>query len=55
MCLHTDDDPEPMCETCTEGMIWTRLILDIANGKVKAPPGGFSYTPGVLPTEGRPE
>ena len=53
-CLHTEGDPEPLCETCTEGMVWTRLILDIANGKVKAPEGGFSYTPGGPPLEERP-
>jgi len=50
MCLHTENDPEPLCATCEEGLVWTRLILDIANGKVKVPEGGISYT-GGLPEE----
>ena len=47
-CKHTDDDPEPLCPTCTEGLIWTRLILDVANGVIKVPPD-FRYQKGGAP------
>lgn len=33
--LHTDDDADPMCEQCAEKLMWWKIIMDIAEGKIK--------------------
>lgn len=34
MCLHTDDDTEPLCDDCHQYRVRRDLILDIALGRV---------------------
>jgi hypothetical protein len=36
--LHTADDPQPLCDACTEAKNWQRIVLDIAAGDMPAPP-----------------
>jgi hypothetical protein len=37
MCLHTDGDTQPLCELCSQAIVWRRLILDVALGRVTVP------------------
>lgn len=42
LCLHTDDDDEPLCDRCHEYRVKRQLILDIAMERVTVPEG-FSW------------
>jgi hypothetical protein len=34
LCLHTDDDETPLCELCSEAVVWRRLAIDVASGRL---------------------
>ena len=34
LCLHTENDPHPLCDHCTSVYAASRLLQDIAKGKV---------------------
>jgi hypothetical protein len=42
LCLHTDDDGEPLCDACQEYRVKRDLILDIALER-QTVPKGFSF------------
>lgn len=37
-CLHTEDDDQPLCDSCTQLVVWKRLILDVALGITEVTP-----------------
>lgn len=46
---HTDDDDRPMCPLCTEALVWQRIVLDIAEGRLDV--SAFYDENGRLDTE----
>lgn len=49
MCVHTDDDEQPLCDHCTEAVMWKRLIVDVALGIVEVPEGFVESIRGEAP------
>lgn len=39
VCLHTDDDEQPLCDSCAEAVVWKRLVVDIALERIEVPEG----------------
>jgi len=31
---HTDDDLHPLCELCTEKLMWQKILIDIVQGRI---------------------
>jgi hypothetical protein len=32
---HTDNDRQPLCELCTERLMWQNILVDIVQGKIE--------------------